>query len=160
MKSRLCENKVLKPLDVFLVLAAGLLMVRDSASYSWLPGCDLFSKASVLEQIVPCSREYRICRVILAALAVPLREQERESWPMHVHIFACVHIDMVTLVQVNTHTHSLALSLCLSHTHIFRGLSHSWLVPIRDIQHSLVNVCLCSLARKRTLCECVFTSQL
>lgn len=49
---------------------------------------------------------------------------------------------------------------CRHKTHTHTALHHSWLVRIRDIQHSLVNVCLCSLAKKRTLCECVFTSWL
>lgn len=53
----MCENKVLKLLDVFLLLAVGLLMVIERASYSWLTGCDLYSKASALEQIVPMRYE-------------------------------------------------------------------------------------------------------
>lgn len=48
------------------LLAVSLLMVIDRASYSWLSGCDLYTKASALEQIVPCGREYRIFSVILA----------------------------------------------------------------------------------------------
>lgn len=119
-------------------LAVGLSTVIDWAGYSWLPGCDLYDEASALEQIVPCGRGYRICTDILAA--------ETKSWLKYVHGSAHVHLDKFTQMQVHVHTHT--------------PWNHFWLVKIRDIQHSLVNVCLCSLARKRTLCECVFTSQL
>lgn len=64
-----------------------------------------------------------------------------------------------TLTHRHTHTHGCMLTR-RHKTHTHAALHHSWLVRIRDIQHSLVNICLCSLARKRTLCECVFTSWL
>lgn len=140
MKNCLCENKVLKLLDVFLLLAVGLLMVIDWASYSWLPGCNLYSKASALEQIVPCGSDYRNC--IVSGCLKQFRsmcKKENLGWPC-------------ALTHINTHAGA--------HSHTYTPLNHSWLVRICDIQHSLVNVCLRSLGRKGTLCECVFTSQL
>lgn len=106
----------------------------DGASYSWLAGCDLCSKASALQQRVPCRKEYRNDPGCLKQRCSMHQAKKPGMMYRFIHVHSDVHTGACSPPQEN----------------------HSWHTKHSTVWPDLLS----SLAMKRTVSECVFTSRL